>query len=284
VDGQVSVGTWKRIACAYYRNNFLVPEYFAGKPGEAEQKAEREDTTDRAESVPIEGMVGYFPLAHLTAGKKTVLCSFEEPLNMLGGVFRPFDIPPKNTQVWLKQFSDFRENILAGHKDGKVNLPSMVFGGGISKADLGALLQGLGQAISQDNYPGKVGCSFLWPCDQYWVAVSLLGEAPAVASVLQQSIDVVDPSVPPSKWIVQWKDVVCAEGAPDLEPRGALNNLQFSGLLSFSHKIDGQSVEVIIPPTHPLFGPMSEGLPRPDAGEDLKSQDRACADAHGNIF
>jgi len=265
IDGPVPVDDWKRVTCAYFRNNNLVPEYFSGKPGEMQAADEKTQQLDRASSVPIEGMIAYIPAVHLPSFDGLVLRSFEQSIKLLELAIQPFDVPPPHTAAWFKAYSDFEENVQIDYLDGNVNLPSMVFGGGISKQELDKTFQDLAAVICKDNYAAKVACSFLWRCEEYWVALSLLGDASKVASMLQRSIGIVDPALPPSTWIAAWKDIVCADRSPDLEAGRALRNLRNWGLLSCSHRLNGHVGQFRVPRTHPLFGPMSKGIPGADA-------------------
>ena len=268
VDGPVQVDDWKRITCAYFRNNNLVPEYFSGKPSEVQIRDEKTQQLDRASSVPIEGMIAYIPAADLPLFDGLVLRSFEKPITVLEQDVWPFDAPPQHTAAFFGAFTDFEENVLIEFPDGNVNLPSMVFGYGINRPELDKIFQDLAEAIATDKYAAKVACSFLWRCEDYWVALSLMGFAPQVASVLRASVGLVDPAVPPSTWIASWKDVVCADRSPDLEGGMALRNLRTFGLLSYQRHMNGQTSKIRVPRSHPLFGPMSKGVPGAEQSPD----------------
>ena len=217
LDGTVSVTSWKRVLTDWYRGNSLVPEYLGAPPDEiADDRHEPE--SERSARKPTLAAFLYLGKETGTPPEKTQLV-VENAIPFEDARMPVVELGNGKVAECMARWMNERMNSITGEGD-RANLATIQLGGIAPTAvDWTAVARPLLEALESNSGAGTLESITLaigWSAQEIETRLSLEGPTAMVASLLGDTIDIVDPGQPASSWIEAFRDALI-NLAPDLD-------------------------------------------------------------------
>jgi hypothetical protein len=212
-DGNLTVGSWKRLLSDFFRGNKLIPEYL-GAPSEVDQV--RNEPRPQAEVCGLE-LAALISLEHRSITGPITLGV--ERLQQIGDEVVPFiEVGRGKVANYLRARFDLTAITSVSFADDILNAPRILFApSDVLKTKLATEVTALAEALRDDveaDLIRHVAVAFSWENDRIVTTLSLAGKAQNVVNILVQLSGVVDPTKPASDWIEPLSDLIKTVSRP----------------------------------------------------------------------
>jgi hypothetical protein len=206
-DGKLSVGTWKRLLCDFFRGNKLIPEYL-GAPSSADNEPDELQPELDKQEFQLAALISLEPRS---IGVPITLAV--ELSQQIGEEVIPFvEVGRREVATYLRSRFDLMAITSVSFADDVLNAPRILFGFSDDlKARLVAEVAALTQALRRDVETGlikRAAIAFAWENDGIVTTLSVAGDARKIVATLEQLGGVIDPTAPASDWIEPLADLI----------------------------------------------------------------------------